>query len=177
MVCNYKIGHYWEKGLGSSPRVSFHSLIYSRATFMEIFFNIFIWFWFSYLWNLAWCLVLVTFRYFFFSVKSEWSGMLASRLWKSLLFLTHSSWALSVSSYRHLNLILIHFYWFSLLESVLKFSPLLSRVLEKPVTWLCCNSTDVLWHDVGFGCGGISERIKYARVLWGLTGRSPERTV
>ena len=35
---------------------------------------------------------------------------------------------------RHSNIILIHFYWFLLLKSVLRFPALLSRALRKPVT-------------------------------------------
>ena len=37
---------------------------------------------------------------------------------------------------RHSNIILIHFYWLLLLESVLRFLVLLSRVLRKPVIWI-----------------------------------------
>ena len=61
-------------------------MIYFRVTFMEIQ-NLF-----QYI-----CLVLVflTFWYFFYFVKFVCGEMLASRLWKSLLFLTYSSWAFS----------------------------------------------------------------------------------
>ena len=38
--------------------------------------------------------------------------------------------------YRHLNIILIHFYWLLLLKSLLRFPVLVSRVLRKPVIWL-----------------------------------------
>ena len=38
--------------------------------------------------------------------------------------------------FRHLNIILIHFYWLLLLESVLRFLALLSHVLRKPFIWI-----------------------------------------
>ena len=44
-------------------------------------------------------LVFVTFWYFFYFVKFVCGEMLASKLWKSLLFLTHSSWVFSHESF------------------------------------------------------------------------------
>ena len=58
-------------------------LFYFRATVMKI------WSIFEYIYLL---LLFVRFWYFFHFVKFE---MLASRLWKSLLFLTHPSWDFS----------------------------------------------------------------------------------
>ena len=36
---------------------------------------------------MSWCLAFVTFWYFFYFIKSEYGGILASRLWKSSLLL------------------------------------------------------------------------------------------
>ena len=93
--------------------------IYFRATFMEI------WNLFEYIYLF---LVFQTFWYFFYFVQFVCSEMLASRLWKNLLFLTH--WLPSFEY--HFNSLLLMF----LLEPVLRFLALLSRVLRKPVIWI-----------------------------------------
>ena len=61
-----------------------------RVIFIEICFSIFIWFWFSYLWNLPW-----SFVFDIYFVKFECRVMLALRWWKNLLFATCSNWAFS----------------------------------------------------------------------------------
>ena len=100
---------------------------------MEIFFSIFMWFWFSVFLEFVLVSASVTFWYFFSFVKSECGGMLALHLWKGLLCLTRSSWAFFIGGlqtfYRHLNIILVHFYWLLILLMV-------SHVLWKPVIWL-----------------------------------------
>ena len=60
---------------------------------------------------------------------------------------------------RHSNIILIHFYWLLLLESVLRFLVLLSRVLRKPVIWILSkfNWPVVTW--CRFWVWGILEQI------------------
>ena len=60
---------------------------------------------------------------------------------------------------RHLNTILIHFYWFSLLESVPIFPALLSRVSRKLVIWFCRSSADWLPLYTGSGCGEFLNRL------------------
>ena len=59
----------------------------------------------------------------------------------------------------HSNIILIHFYWLLLLESVLRFLVLLSRVLRKPVIWILSkfNWLVVTWY--GIWVWGILEQI------------------
>ena len=69
----------------------------------------------------------VTISYFLFFIKFKCGGMLASRLWKSLLFSIESSWVFSwvfYMSFSIFNIILIHFYWLLSLEWVLLFPAL-----------------------------------------------------
>ena len=80
-------------------------------------------------------LVFITFWYFFYFVKFVCGEMLASRLWKSLLFLTlvglfHECFAcvLPSSEYHFNSLLLILFF-----KAAVRLPALLSRVLQKPV--------------------------------------------
>ena len=81
-----------------------------------------------------------------------------------LLFLTHSSccgFFMSVlhACCRHLNIILIRFYLFLLLKSVLRFPALLSRVLRKPVIWILSKYNRLVVTWCGICVWGISEQI------------------
>ena len=68
--------------------------------------------------------------------------------------------------YRHLNIILIYFYWLLLLGSVLRFPAVLSRVLWKPVSWLYRSSTGWLPHDLGSACGEFWNRLQTVLYLF-----------
>ena len=107
---------------------------------MATFLSIFIWFCFFVFLEFVLVFCFVTFLYFFYFVKFEWDRMLASRLWRGLLFLIYSNSTFFMSIlhafYCHLNNNLIQFYWLLLLESVLKFPALTSCVLWKLVIWL-----------------------------------------
>ena len=88
--------------------------------------------------------------------------MFASRLWKNLFFLTHSSQALVIAFY-HTNIILIHFYWLLLLDSVLGFPALVSRILWKPLIWLLSrfNWLVATWCDIwASGCRDSRNRLQ-----------------
>ena len=92
--------------------------------------------------------------FLFFVVKFVCDEMLASCLWKSLLFLL-----VLHAFYRHLNTILIHFYWLLLLESVLRFPALLSRVMRKPVIWILSQFNGMVATSCGTWVWEISEQI------------------
>ena len=87
-------------------------LIYFRVFFIETFFSIFFWFFFFVFVGFVLCLGFVTFLYFFYFGEFECGGMLTSRLWKNLLFLTHSSqafsWVFCIAFY-HFNSLLLTF--------------------------------------------------------------------
>ena len=68
-------------------------MIYFTLIFMETFFSIFVWIWFFVFVDFVFDFV--TFWYLFYFVKCKCGRMFASPLWKSLLFLTHSSWRFS----------------------------------------------------------------------------------
>ena len=122
-------------------------LIYFRAPFMEIFSNIFIWFLFC------------NFLIFLLFVKFVCSEMLASRFWKSLLFLTHSSWAFSGLFFMCLAVIWISF-WLIFITGVCSKIPCsIVSCLKTPVLWIYYKSTDWLPHDVGYECQESRNRI------------------
>ena len=82
--------------------------------------------------NIYLVLVFQTFWYFFYFIQFACGEMLASRLWKNLLFLTH--W---LPSYEyHFNSLLLVF----LLEFVLGFLALLPQVLRKQIIWIFSQS-------------------------------------
>ena len=60
---------------------------------------------------------------------------------------------------RHSNIILIHFYWLLLLESVLRFLVLLSRVLQKPVIQIFAKFNWLVATWCGIWVWGISKQI------------------
>ena len=88
-------------------------MIYFRVLSIEPSFSIFIWFWFfafvGFVLVFGFCNFFI---YFFYFGKFKCGGMLASRLWKSLLFLTHSSqafsWVFCIAFY-HFNSLLLTF--------------------------------------------------------------------
>ena len=113
---------------------------------MGTFFSIFIWLWFLVFVEFVLVFGFVTFCYLFYFVKFKCGGMFASRLWKNLLPWTHSSWVFFMSMvFYHFNFILIHFYWLLLLDSVLEFPALVSRILWKPVIWLLLWFSWLIW--------------------------------
>ena len=65
---------------------------------------------------------------------------------------------------RHSNIILIHFYWLLLLQSVLRFTALLSRILQKPVIWILSkfNRLFATW----CGSGSLECRNRLLTVLY-----------
>ena len=108
--------------------------------------------------------VFVIFWYFYHLVKFVCGEMLASRLWNSLLFLTHSSllgffMRVLHAFCRHPIIISIHFYRLLLLESILRFLVLLSRVLRKPVIWVLSIFNRLVARWYGIWVWGISKQI------------------
>ena len=135
------------------PRFYVLMLIYFRATFTEI------WNLFEYIYLV---LVFITLWYLFYFVKFVCREMLASRLWKSLLFSTHSSWAISWVFWICCDVI-----WKSFLFAFIDF--ITGACSEIPcfiVSLFCgnqlfesyCNSTDWLPHDAGSRCGKSRNR-------------------
>ena len=85
--------------------------------------------------------------------------MLASRFWKSLLFLTHSSWAFSGLFFMCLAVIWISF-WLIFITGVCSKIPCsIVSCLKTPVLWIYYKSTDWLPHDVGYECQESRNRI------------------
>ena len=88
-------------------------------------------------------------------------------LMKEVTISTHSGWAFSwvfcMACY-HFNIILIHFFWLLLRDSVLGFPDLVSRILRKPVIWLFLqfNWQVAMWCDAGSGCGKPRNRLQTA---------------
>ena len=64
--------------------------------------------------------------------------------------------------YRHLDIILIHFYWLSLLESVLRFPALCLTFCGNQLF----DSTDCLPRDAGFGCRGWQNSLQFYIYLY-----------
>ena len=60
---------------------------------------------------------------------------------------------------RHLNIILIHFYWLLLLESVLRFPPRLSGIFWTPVNWILSQFNWLVATWCGIWVWGMSEEI------------------
>ena len=82
---------------------------------MEISFSIFIWLWFFIFVEFVLVFGFVFFWYFFYFVKFQCSGILTLRLWKSLLFVTHSNWCfigVLQAIYDHSNIILFQLFDF-----------------------------------------------------------------
>ena len=109
-------------------------------------------------------LALVTFWYFFNFIKFVYGEMFASRLWKSLLFLTHSSWAFSWVFCMYFAVIWISFY--PLLVTFITCWSLFWDSLLYCITYggnqlfeFYRNSTDWLPHDAGSGCGESRNRL------------------
>ena len=101
----------------------------------------------------------VTFWYFFYFVKFVCSEILALRFWKSLLFLTHSSWAFSGVFCMCLAVIWISF-WLIFITGVCSKIPCsIVSCLKTPVLWIYYKSTDWLPHDVGYECQESRNRI------------------
>ena len=86
------IGRRANKSGGQVQRSHSVPLVLKFYILILIYFNRLLWksFWIYFL-----VLVFVTFLYFFYFVNFVCGEMLPSRLCKSLLFLTHSSWAFS----------------------------------------------------------------------------------
>ena len=86
---------------------------------MEIFWNIFIWFWFLYLWNMPWCFIFVAFDVSFILSNPNLVECLCITLIKQLTVFNsfYLGFFMSVlhAFYRHLNVILINFYLLLLL--------------------------------------------------------------
>ena len=108
--------------------------------------------------------IFITFWYFFYFVKFEYGGMLASGFWKNLLYLTHYSWIFSwvfcmcfTVIWISLYFTFLDFYYWSLFwDSLLYCLTFCGNQLFE----FCCNYIDWLSHYVGSGCGrGISEQI------------------
>ena len=116
-----------------------------------------IWYLFEYIYLV---LVFVIFRYFFYFVKFLYDEMLASRLWKSLLFLTHSSWAFSCMRFAVIwisfQFTFIEFYYWSLFWNSLLYC---LAFCGNQLFEFYRNSTDWLPHDAGSGCGESRNRL------------------
>ena len=100
--------------------------------------------------------------------------MLASHLWNNFLFLTHSSWAFSWVScmgFYHFNIILIHFYWLLLPDSVVGFPALVFCILWKPVIWLLLRFNWLVVTRCTTGYGESWNRLQTA------TGLEPRTTL
>ena len=100
--------------------------------------------------------------------------MLASHLWNNFLFLTHSSWAFSWVScmgFYHFNIIIIHFYWLLLPDSVVGFPALVFCILWKPVIWLLLRFNWLVVTRCTTGYGESWNRLQTA------TGLEPRTTL
>ena len=121
---------------------------------METFFSIFVWFWFFVFVDFVFDFV--TFWYLFYFVKCKCGRMFASPLWKSLLFLTHSScrfsWVFYLVFY-HFDIILFTLiYLYTRACSGISCSCVPGFVETSYLTFIA-NSTDWLPRDARSGCG------------------------